>query len=414
VRPVIFHNARLSHTAAMAVLNPQIVLFLLAAGVVGVMLGWLLHSNTARRHASGLNDEWQLQVDDLTRQRDRLRLETEKLRETIEVQQGAMHRHEVATTKAHTDLQSSQERANSLAKDVHTLRAERENTKAQLGTMQNHLLAVKQQTSELQQEFVKSGDFYKKELKKSFEKRKLVEVKLENAKVEHDSFHNLLKASRSEQESVNKILGSAQTRLESLDVLEQRVIELEAENAQLNHDAARMKQENEALQRDAAELDELRLQNKELSHCLKSMEHSRKQYEDDATRYRENAGAAEQQSETLRIKLDDLEKNFADIEKQQRRAIKNARKVATVDKINGHKKPPKEVDDLKEIIGIGKVFERTLNDLGVFNFRQIATFGVADIARVNAELKEFKGRMEQDDWIGQAKELHFKKYGETG
>ena len=25
--------------------------------------------------------------------------------------------------------------------------------------------------------------------------------------------------------------------------------------------------------------------------------------------------------------------------------------------------------------------------------------------------KEFKGRMEQDDWIDQAKELHFQKYG---
>ena len=62
-------------------------------------------------------------------------------------------------------------------------------------------------------------------------------------------------------------------------------------------------------------------------------------------------------------------------------------------------------------MGIGKVFERTLNDLGYFSFRQLANFGVADIARVNAELKEFKGRMEQDDWIGQAKELLFKKYG---
>ena len=78
--------------------------------------------------------------------------------------------------------------------------------------------------------------------------------------------------------------------------------------------------------------------------------------------------------------------------------------------INGHEKP-QEVDDLKEIIGIGKVFERTLNDLGVFSFRQIASFGVADIARVNAELKEFKGRMEQDDWVGQARELYFQKYG---
>ncbi len=396
----------------MAAVSPQFLVYLLAAGVAGALVGWLIVNRVAQRRMAALDDRLQLKLDDLTRQRDRLHVENGKLRDTIESQQGAMHRHEVAAAKARTDLESANERANALAKDVHTLRAERENTKAQLGMMQDHLAAVKQQTVELQQEFVKSGEFYKNELKKSFEKRKLVEVKLDQAKAEQESFHNLLTASRSEQESVNRILASAQTRLENLETLEQTVIELEAENAQLKHDATRTKQEIEALQRDVAEIEELKLQNKELSHCLKSMEHSRKQYEEDANRYRENAGVAEQQSETLRIKLEDLEKNFADIEKQQRKAIKSARKAAVVKQINGHEKP-KEVDDLKEIIGIGKVFERALNDLGVFSFRQIASFGVADIARVNSKLKEFKGRMEQDDWIGQAKELHFKKYGEA-
>ena len=54
-----------------------------------------------------------------------------------------------------------------------------------------------------------------------------------------------------------------------------------------------------------------------------------------------------------------------------------------------------------------------MHDLGVYQFRQIAAFGPAEIARINSELKEFKGRIEHDDWIGQAKELHFKKYSET-
>ena len=389
-------------------------MFMLAAGIAGAAIGWLIRSAFAGRRVAALNDDWQVQVDDLVRHRDRLKVEIEKLRATIENQQGAMHRYDVAAAKARTDLESAQEKASSLAKDVFTLRTERENTKAQLGTIQNHLNSVKQQAAELQGEFVKSGEFYKKELRKSFEKRKLLEEKLDNARAEQDSFNNLLQASRSEQESVNKILASAQARLDTLDKLEQSVIELEAENAQLKHDASRLQQEIDALQRDVVELDELKVQNKELSHCLDSMEQSRRQYEEDALRYREHAGNAEKQSETLRVKLEDLEKNFADIENQQRKAIKQARKAANDEKMNGHEEPPKETDDLKEIIGIGKVFERALNDLGVFSFRQIASFGVADVARVNAKLGEFRGRMEQDDWIGQAKELHFKKYGQTG
>ena len=60
------------------------------------------------------------------------------------------------------------------------------------------------------------------------------------------------------------------------------------------------------------------------------------------------------------------------------------------------------------------MFESALHKLGIHSFQQIAAFDVADIARVNGELKECKGRLEQDDWIGQAKDLHFRKYGGAG
>jgi len=159
------------------------------------------------------------------------------------------------------------------------------------------------------------------------------------------------------------------------------------------------------------------------------MEGSCKQYEEDAKRYREQAGQYEKHSETLRMQLDEVEQHFADMEKQQRQALKEAR-AATANPSSNGKTPPKqepddsqepdslqetgnlqEPDNLQEIVGIGKVFEQTLHELGIFSFEQIANFEVADISRVNAELKEFKGRMEQDDWVGQAKELHFKKYG---
>lgn len=386
-------------------------MYLLAAAVIGVGSGWLVRSVFCRRRLDVVNDGWENKVDDVARQRDRNIAEIKSLRTTIETQQGVMHQHESATSKARTDLESAHERAKLLSKDLFTLRTERENTKRQLASIQNHLELVTQQAEELQSEFVKSGDFYKGELKKSFEKRQLVEAKLDKARLEQESFANLLQASRSEHGSVNKILSSAQARLENLDALEQRVIELEAENAQLGHNATRAKQEIEALHRDVAELGELKLQNNELAQCLTSIESSRKQHETDASRYREHAANAEQHSETLRIRLDEVEQNFADIEKQQRQALANVRKEASAQELNGATPEPQEVDDLQEIVGVGKAFEHALHGLGVFSFRQIAAFGISDIARVNTRLKEFKGRMEQDDWIGQAKELQFKKYG---
>lgn len=387
-------------------------MYLLGTAVAGACIGWLIRHVTCKRRLDLVNDGWQDQIDDVVRQRDRRTVEIKSLRTTIETQQGIVHQHETVASRAQIDLESAQEKGKLLSKDLFTLRSERENTKRQLSSIQNHLDMVTQQAEELQTEFVKSGEFYKSELKKSFEKRQLLEVKLDKAKLEQESFANLLQASRSEHGSVNKILASAHARLGNLDSLEQRAIELEAENAQFSHNATRAKQEIEALHREVAELGELKLQNRELAQCLTSMEDSRKQYQSDAIRYREHADDAEQLSETLRIKLDDVEKNFANMEQQQREVLSAVRKEAANQDLNGQESEPDEVDDLQEIVGIGRVFEHALHDLGVFSFRQIAAFEISDIARVNARLKEFKGRMEQDDWIGQAKELQFKKYGE--
>jgi len=66
--------------------------------------------------------------------------------------------------------------------------------------------------------------------------------------------------------------------------------------------------------------------------------------------------------------------------------------------------PDGEKDDLKEISGVGPVLEETLNDLGIYHFRQIAAFTQKDIDAVENETN-FPGRIERDDWIAQAKTL---------
>ena len=63
-----------------------------------------------------------------------------------------------------------------------------------------------------------------------------------------------------------------------------------------------------------------------------------------------------------------------------------------------------QADDLKRISGIGPGIERTLHELGVYHFHQIAAFTPANVAWVNRRLR-FKGRIEREDWIGQARAL---------
>ena len=61
-------------------------------------------------------------------------------------------------------------------------------------------------------------------------------------------------------------------------------------------------------------------------------------------------------------------------------------------------------DDLKLLKGVGPKLEQTLNALGFYHFDQIAKWTDAEIAWVDTRLK-FKGRIERDGWIEQAKIL---------
>jgi ABC-type branched-subunit amino acid transport system ATPase component/predicted flap endonuclease-1-like 5' DNA nuclease len=61
-------------------------------------------------------------------------------------------------------------------------------------------------------------------------------------------------------------------------------------------------------------------------------------------------------------------------------------------------------DDLIVINGIGPVNKRKLNEHGIFHFDQIAAWTRADIEAAEAYL-EFDGRIDREDWIGQAKKL---------
>lgn len=66
---------------------------------------------------------------------------------------------------------------------------------------------------------------------------------------------------------------------------------------------------------------------------------------------------------------------------------------------------PKEgADDLKRISGVGPKLEGVLNEMGIYRFDQVADWTSEHIAWVDARLK-FKGRIERDNWIDQAKDL---------
>ncbi|PWE33202.1 50S ribosomal protein L21 [Maritimibacter sp. 55A14] len=61
-------------------------------------------------------------------------------------------------------------------------------------------------------------------------------------------------------------------------------------------------------------------------------------------------------------------------------------------------------DDLKKISGLGPKLESLLNENGVFHFDQIAAWNADEVAYMDDKLS-FRGRIERDNWIEQAKAL---------
>ena len=66
-------------------------------------------------------------------------------------------------------------------------------------------------------------------------------------------------------------------------------------------------------------------------------------------------------------------------------------------------------DDLKQIKGVGPAIEKTLNELGIYSFNQIAEMSEYEIDRVAQRLKGFRSRIYRQDWIGQARDLQYQK-----
>jgi len=63
-------------------------------------------------------------------------------------------------------------------------------------------------------------------------------------------------------------------------------------------------------------------------------------------------------------------------------------------------------EDLTRINGIGPYIEQKLNEIGIFNYEQISRFKEEDIRVLTELIDFFPGRIERDDWVGQAEELN--------
>jgi chromosome segregation ATPase len=301
----------------------QLALIAIGACLLGILVGWVVQFVRSKRRIREVSSAAQGKLSEVIAQREvfasryaRSRAQQEQL--------------EATSARQSAKLESVVEKARLLGDNVRLLRQERETTKRKLGALQTTLTALKQRTRDLQTEFDKTREFYKRELLKSLQKRKELEQDIVNARAEQDAFAKAVEASSLEHGSTENMVIAAQLRLGQLQVLAKNVNKLEAENDRLRDDIRQAKEDYAAREKELAELEQLRINNRQLVKCVEALEQSRKAHETDADRYRQKADESEKLSDTLRLKLDDLEKNFLEMEQQQDEAIEDVRKAAVV------------------------------------------------------------------------------------
>ncbi len=112
--------------------------------------------------------------------------------------------------------------------------------------------------------------------------------------------------------------------------------------------------------------------------------------------------AVKQAEEAKKAKSEDKPK----AEEKPKKAAKKAEKPKA-EKAPAKKKAPKAAagaDDLKLLKGVGPALEKKLHANGVTSFAQVAAWNAEDIADMDDKLS-FKGRIERDNWVEQAKLL---------
>ncbi len=343
----------------------EIVLWMLAALLLGTMTGWLIWRVRAARTVAAEKEHL---LDALERQEEELRA----ARGTVTELQDRIRDVESSITYRQERIEELEQQVAATSVAVKGLETARESLKEDLAARDREL--------ELEREGAAKLERYAKQLREDLaaRERELSERRSEGRQLE----------------MVTERVAEREARVRELEPLEVRVRELQEELAQERERGRSMAgeraEELDRHRRRVAELEPLVGQVAALEARVGELEPLTERLEQrdrEVARLREEADARPKDAPPPRPK-----------KKKKKSMVRPSRGSAK--------------DDLKEISGIGPAIERLLNRLGYRTFRDIAQWNEEEIDRVSGAIGAFAGRIRRDRWVQQAKRLHRREYGE--
>ena len=365
---------------------------LAGALVAGLALGWVFRSERSAKEKIAINAGWQDQLESVQAELDRLAEQNVSLMEQISQYQ-ASQKDSVNRAKELSDsLKETFKRRDELQRQLKDFRVKLAATTEQRDKLQsaieNREIRNKSSANEAREKDDKI--FHLSRELTSWQSRvpPLVE-KFQERDKQARAAEEELKTARARIESFEEMSRTNQTRIEPVDT-DSLLDGMDASNephsdtsahavAELQDQIRNEVDSDAAVEKEAEAVEEFTASDNELLP-----EDILVEEDDDETAGDPDANTDSEKAE------DDL---FTSVNKY----------------LDDDPEPGDDKDDLKQIKGVGPVIEKTLNELGICLFSQIAKMSEVEIDRVAQRLKGFRSRIYREDWIGQARDLQFRK-----
>lgn len=420
-------------------LNSQdsiIVLFILGFTVLlSMLIGWLLRGGKVKRLKNQLKAEEQ--------KYQLLHAENAGLEEQFKQQSTEIQNKVAQIDKLEADVQSYEQNQFKLRNSLKTAQNEVENLNKQQVLSQQSSTDFEDKLAAYEDQ----ATAYENQLHERAQETAKVQEELEKLKAENEQVEaELEKILDGKSPSVVPSSTSIQTAFAKINGLEYRLRQMENENRILQSSVLEVKTESgeKVAQGDIStlrsQLNILVEENKDLKRRvsdLKNSEPSKVIRVSSKELQEAEARVAALEAENARLKtqqptngfhtggviippaitddpeLDDLilETDKPDaVDLQQVELLKTQKSQFTVmgDRIDVAEVVPAEQytnDDLTKIEGVGPFIAKKLNEVGITSFKQISLMDDLEIDRVTKAIQFFPGRIERDDWVGQAKKL---------
>jgi predicted flap endonuclease-1-like 5' DNA nuclease len=377
----------------------------LLAGTVaaGVVIGWVMRGSRCAQEKVAVNEGWQQQLEAQRVEHDRLLDQNKNLMEQV------------------SQLQASGKDATNRARELSDALKEaferRDELQRELKDIRSNLEVAVQQREKLQSDMKSTearGDSAQSALKAKDDKIFRLSRELENWQ---NRLPPLIERFRERDEEAARLEDDLQAANDRVAELE-AALETESENRDTEDETRIEPVDPEALgdeldaSNDPSSMTQTGINDvlaEDENDATEFAQHLEEEVEDndqtELTQHLEEEVEDDDQAELSRHLEAEVEDDEAESEPDEVEDADASAEVAAL----SDQGPGAARDDLKLIKGIGPAIEKTLNELGICRFDQIADMSEYDIDRVAQRLKGFRTRIYREDWIGQARDLQLQK-----